>query len=146
MWVFLAILAVPLIEIGLFVQLGGAIGLWATLAWVVATAALGIIVLKGVAMMGPISLSRDMRELNEPSSPLAHRVMLVMAGGLLLVPGFLTDALGLLLLVPPVRQAVIRAVGRRIRATQSMAAHVTVIDGEWTDVEDDNQPRPPSRH
>lgn len=47
MWLLLIILAVPLIEIGLFVQIGGMIGMWATIAWVIVSAGLGIVVLKG---------------------------------------------------------------------------------------------------
>jgi UPF0716 protein FxsA len=135
MWFFLAILAVPLIEIGLFVQLGGAIGLWPTLAWVIVSAALGIIVLKGVAQLGAVTLSRDMHELSNPLSPLAHRVMVVMAGGLLILPGFFTDALGLLLLIPPVRLVVIKLLGRKFSARGGTNVHSTVIEGEWREAD-----------
>lgn len=132
MWIFLAILAIPLIEIGLFVQFGGAIGLWATLAWVLLSGALGIILLKGVATLGAVSLSRDMHELSDPMSPLAHRVMVVLAGGLLLLPGFLTDAIGLLLLVPPIRLVVIKLIGRKLRVKATYTAtRSEVIEGEW---------------
>lgn len=148
MWIFLAILAVPLIEIGLFVQLGGVLGLWLTLAWVVASAALGIIVLKGVSMIGPVSLSRDMRELNDPTSLLAHRVMLVLAGGFLLIPGFLTDAIGILLLIPPIRLLVIKVLGRKFRSANTVSVHGSVIEGEWQVKEppNDNAPSDPPRH
>ena len=79
MLVLLVILAVPLIEIGLFVVVGGAIGLWPTLAWVVATAALGVILLKGMAMIGVSSLSRDMAEFSDTRSPMAHRILVLLA-------------------------------------------------------------------
>lgn len=147
MWIFLAILAVPLIEIGLFVQLGGAIGLWPTLVWVVVSAGLGIIVLKGVAMMGSISLSRNMHELSDPLSPIAHRVMVVMAGGLLIVPGFLTDAIGILLLIPPLRLLVIKMIGRRLKANGGASVTAQIIEGDWRDVEAEPQTKsgnPPS--
>lgn len=148
MWLLLAILAVPLIEIGLFIQIGGLIGMWPTIAWVILSAALGIIVLKGVASLGPVSLSRDMHELQDPLSPLAHRVMVAFGGGLLLLPGFLTDALGLLLLIPPVRQVIIRLIGRRIRGNGRTTVHTTVIEGEWQEVKPGDTPpaadRPPS--
>jgi len=133
MWILLAILAVPLIEIGLFVTLGGAIGLWATLAWVLISAALGVVVLKGIATTGSVTLGRDMHELADPLSPIAHRVMVVMAGGLLLLPGFFTDALGILLLIPPLRTLVIRLVGRRL-AKRGVVVQSTVIEGEWHEV------------
>lgn len=135
MWVFLAILSVPLIEIGLFVTLGGAIGLWPTLAWVILTAALGILVLKGVAMYGAVTLSRDMNELRDPLSPIAHRVMVVMAGGLLILPGFFTDALGLLLLIPPVRLVLIKLIGRRLAKAGNLSSQAVVIEGEWQEAD-----------
>jgi UPF0716 protein FxsA len=141
MWIFLLILAVPLIEIGLFVTLGSAIGLWPTLAWVLFSAALGLFVLKRVALSGAVSLSRDMREMGDPLSPLAHRVMLVMAGGLLLLPGFMTDALGLLLLLKPVRLGVIALIARRIRVVPvHTPSTADAIEGDWSEVEDDALP------
>lgn len=142
MWVFLAILSVPLIEIGLFVQLGGAIGLWPTLAWVILSAALGIMVLKRVAVSGAVTLTRDMHQLSDPLSPLAHRVMLVIAGGLLLLPGFFTDTLGLLLLIPPVRMLLIKLISRRLRRAGPVNAQTTIIEGEWEEAEPDNRPKP----
>lgn len=135
MWLLLIILAVPLIEIGLFVQIGGMIGMWATIAWVIVSAGLGIVVLKGVASLGSVSLSRDMHELSDPVSPLAHRVMVAVGGGLLLLPGFLTDAIGLLLLVPPFRQVIINLIGRRLKQTRGATVETTIIEGEWREVE-----------
>ncbi len=141
MWLFLAILAVPLVEIGLFVTLGGAIGLWPTLAWVLVSAALGIFVLKRVALAGSVSLSRDMKEMRDPLSPLAHRVMLVMAGGLLLLPGFFTDALGLLLLLKPGRLGMIALIARRIRVGPAGSVRpADVIEGDWSEADDDDLP------
>lgn len=133
MWILLGILAIPLIEIGLFVTLGGAIGLWPTLAWVLLSAALGILVLKGIATTGSVSLGRDMKEMGDPLSPIAHRVLVVMAGALLLLPGFFTDALGILLLIPPLRTLVIRLLGRKL-ANRGVVTQTTVIEGEWRDV------------
>lgn len=144
MWLLLLILAVPLIEIGLFIQIGGMIGMWPTIAWVILSAALGIIVLKGVASLGPVSLSRDMHELQDPLSPLAHRVMVAFGGGLLLLPGFLTDTLGLLLLIPPVRQVIIRLIGRRIRTTRRTTVRASVIEGEWEEISAGDLPASPS--
>ena len=134
MWLLLGILAVPLIEIGLFVTVGGAIGLWPTLAWVVIAAMFGLLILKGIATTGSVSLGRDMKEMANPLSPIAHRIMVVMAGALLLIPGFFTDALGLLLLIPPVRGLVIRLIGRKLAARGVGVTQTTVIEGDWQDV------------
>ncbi|MCU0828617.1 MAG: FxsA family protein [Tabrizicola sp.] len=140
MWPILAILAVPLIEIGLFVTLGSALGLWLTLLWVILSAALGFIVLKGVASRGPLTLTPRLNEFSDPLSPLAHRLMVVLGGCLLLIPGFLTDLFGLLLLIPPVRQVFINLVSRRFAATsvQMSNTQVDLGQGEWRDVTPEN--------
>lgn len=148
MWIFLALLTIPLIEIGLFVQLGGAIGLWLTLAWVVVSAALGIIVLKGIATLGPVSLSSSMLELSDPKSQLAHRVMVTLGGGLLVLPGFLTDTIGLLLLIPPVRQIIINVISRRVTPIKPRAESSQTIEGEWREANPEtpaNSTNPPSQ-
>jgi UPF0716 protein FxsA len=142
MWIILGIVAILLIEIALFVTLGGAIGLWLTLAWVLLTAVIGFMLLKGVAMMGAHQLTAGVRQnMRDPSSPLAHRVLVGVAGLLLLLPGFLTDALGLLLLLPPVRRVLIRFVAARVTAA-SVAARTDVFEGQWRDVTSDTAPGP----
>jgi UPF0716 protein FxsA len=151
MWVLLAFLAVPFIEIALFVTLGGALGLWLTLAWVVFAAVLGFLVLKGLAMTGSISLGRDIREMGDPLSPLAHRGLVGMAGLLLIIPGFFTDVIGLLLLIPPVRKVFIRLIGRKL-GSSAIIVRSNVIEGEWSEVAPEAKPRPdlpptnPTRH
>lgn len=133
MLVLLVILAVPLIEIGLFVVIGGAIGLWPTLAWVVISAGLGIILLKGMEMIGVSSLSRDMGEFSDTKSPMAHRIMVLLAAVLLVLPGFFTDTIGLLLLIQPVRRFAIWLVAKRLRVATVVRTKGVVIDGEWRD-------------
>jgi UPF0716 protein FxsA len=134
MWIILGVLAIPFIEIALFVTLGSAIGLWWTLAWVVLAGALGVILLKGVAMIGTHQRTSEMREnMRDPLSPIAHQVLVGIAGLLLLLPGFFTDAVGLLLLLPPVRRVVIGFIAGRINAAAAVAQS-NVIAGEWRDI------------
>lgn len=133
MWVLLVILAVPLIEIGLFIVIGGAIGLWPTLAWVMISAGLGIFFLKGMEMIGVSSLSRDMGEFSDTRSPMAHRIMVLLAAVLLILPGFFTDAIGILLLIQPVRRLAIWLVAKRLRVATVVRTKGVVIDGEWRD-------------
>jgi UPF0716 protein FxsA len=141
MWIFLLVLAVPLIEIGLFVQLGGAIGLWPTLAWVLISAGIGIFVLRRVGTTGALTLKRDMAAMGDPLSPLAHRMMLVIAAALLLLPGFMTDAMGLVLLLKPVRTLIIRLLARRLKIVpMGGAARAEVIEGDWREVDDEDVP------
>jgi UPF0716 protein FxsA len=134
MWLMLAVLALPLIEIALFVVVGGGIGLWLTLVWVVASAALGVLILKRVSMKGPISLDRDVRSLRDPMSPIARRALTVLASGLLILPGFFTDTLGLLLLVPQAQMLIIGIVARRVRQGGAVQHGQMTIDGEWSEV------------
>jgi len=114
MWLFLLLVAVPIIEIALFIEIGGLIGLWPTLAIVVATAIAGAVLLR---MQGFATLAELQRRLDtggDPTGPLAHGALILVAGVVLLTPGFFTDAVGFLLLVPTVRAAAIRFLAKRI--------------------------------
>lgn len=114
MYLFLAFLMVPLIEIGLFIQVGGWIGLWPTLAIVMATAVLGSWLVRSQGLQAMARLQRSFSELGDPTRPLADGAMILFSGALLLTPGFFTDALGFALLLPPVRAAVYGFLARRV--------------------------------
>ena len=110
-----AFLVVPVVEIVLFIVVGRYIGLAATIAIVLATAVLGSWL---VARQGRETLARFGSEMGEgrfPASTMAHGGMILVAGALLLTPGFLTDAVGFVLLLPPVREWIRLAVTRRYR-------------------------------
>lgn len=125
-----AVLAFLLIEIAGFVVIGGMLGLWLTLGLVVLAGGFGYILLKGTAMMGPISMSRDLFEFRDPKSLMPHRVLVVIAAMLLMFPGFFSDAVGILLLIQPVRRALIRSIARRYGASNASA---DPIDGSWVE-------------
>ncbi|SPF28227.1 hypothetical protein POI8812_00525 [Pontivivens insulae] len=135
MWIFLALLIVPLIEIGLFIQVGGLIGLWPTLATVVLTAIAGTWLLR-LQGSGTLRRLQDiLREGGDPRGPLAHGALILVAGIVLLTPGFFTDAIGFLLLIPPVREIVIRELAKRI-TVQSAAQPQSAGRGHTDDVVD----------
>jgi len=115
MWLFAIFIAVPIIEIALFIQLGGLIGLWPTLAIVVLTAVLGTHLVREQGRQALDGLRRSFGELQDPSEPLAHGAMILFAGALLLTPGFFTDALGFALLVPAFRAAAFRFMQARVK-------------------------------
>ncbi len=162
MYLFLAFLLVPLIEIALFIQIGGLIGLWPTLAVVVLTAVLGTTLVSGQGRLAMNDLRRSFNDLDDPTEPLAHGAMILVAGVLLLTPGFFTDALGFALLMPPVRFAVMRYARTRMNVTTfqmgtgprgaGMSRHNSgvpprddVIDGEFEEVRTPRDPnQPPS--
>lgn len=99
-----ALIGIPLIEIALFVVIGGQIGLLSTILVVIATGIAGTILLR---LEGIRVLDQVQRELNEnrmPAASLIGAMLLGIAGILLITPGFLTDAIGFLLFLPPVRE------------------------------------------
>jgi UPF0716 protein FxsA len=115
MWLFALFVAVPILEIALFIQVGGWLGLWPTLAIVVATAALGTFLVRRQGLAELRRIQSSLERLSDPTRPLAHGAMILASGLLLLTPGFFTDGLGFALLVPGVRDAVMRYVRSRVR-------------------------------
>lgn len=156
--ILLALILVPLIEIGVFIEVGGAIGLWPTLALIVVTALLGTWQLQA---QGLATLNRAREQMDRgamPARELFDGACLLIAGALLLVPGFVTDVLGGLLFVPPVRDALRRWIGGRLAASAETRIFVDgqevhrrgpdgeVIDGEYRDItdrEDSGDDEPP---
>ena len=114
MWLFILFLTVPLVEIALFIEIGGLIGLWPTLAVVVVTAVIGTWLVRQQGALALRQIRRSLNELNDPTEPLAHGAMILIAGALLLTPGFFTDAVGFALLLPPFRVAAFRWLRRRV--------------------------------
>ena len=102
---FLAFVLVPPIEIGLFVVVGGRIGLWPTMAIVLLTAVLGanLVSRQGRGILS--SIQAEFAAGQFPAKSLAHGAMVLVAGALLLTPGFLTDIVGFSLLSPQIREA-----------------------------------------
>ncbi|MBU2960675.1 FxsA family protein [Citreicella sp. C3M06] len=152
MWLFLAFLMVPLIEIGLFIQVGSLIGLWPTLAIVVITAIIGTSLVRSQGLRALGQLQGSFSRLEDPTTPLAHGAMILLAGALLLTPGFFTDACGFALLVPGVRSAVMRHIAARVKVTRfemgarpapQRPANRDVIDADYTEVSSDKRPNHP---
>ncbi|MGO1119549.1 FxsA family protein [Rhodovibrionaceae bacterium A322] len=116
-------IAVPLIEIALFIQVGDLIGLWPTLAVVIITAVLGSWQLRvqGFAVMSRARSQMDQGQL--PAKELFDGFCLMLAGILLLTPGFFTDSLGFLLFLSPVRNFL------RSYLSQRMTTHVQMQGG-----------------
>jgi UPF0716 protein FxsA len=128
MWIFVALIVVPLIEIGLFIQVGGWIGLFPTLVTVIFTAVLGAALLRRQGMGELAKLQASLNEGRDPRGPLAHGALILVAGIVLLTPGFFTDAIGFALLVPPIRSAVIGYLTKRIVSNIHMQAGAATAD------------------
>lgn len=114
MWLLLAFIAVPLIEIALFIEVGSWLGLWPTLLIVLLTAIAGTYLVRTQGRAVLNDLRGSFNELRDPTQPLAHGAMILFSGALLLTPGFFTDIVGFLLLVPAVRRFVFVELSKRI--------------------------------
>lgn len=108
------LLTVPVIEIAVFIEVGGWIGLWPTIALIVLTAFLGSWQLR---LQGLATLERARRQLDRgevPAKELFDGLCLMVGGVLLLTPGFVTDLSGALLFVPAVRTWLRGRLGRYV--------------------------------
>ncbi|MBI1417227.1 MAG: FxsA family protein [Limimaricola sp.] len=159
MWLFTIFLAIPLIEIALFIVVGGAIGLWPTLAIVLGTAVLGSFLVRQQGARALAELQGSLRSLNDPAAPLAEGAMILLAGALLLTPGFFTDTLGFCLLVPGLRKALFSWLRQNVKVSTftsqgfearssngpGRAADDNVIEGDYEEVTAPRRPgQPPS--
>ncbi len=102
-WIFLFFTAIPIIEMYLLIEVGGYFGVVPTILFVMLTAVIGVALLR---WQGTATLQRGMSRVGQgqlPGQEIAEGMMLAVAGALLLTPGFVTDAFGFLLLIPPVR-------------------------------------------
>ena len=139
MWLLIAFIAVPIIEIALFIQIGGFLGLFPTLAIVVLTAIAGIYLVQTQGLSVLSQLQSRFREMNDPSEPLVHGAMILFSGALLLTPGFFTDFIGFLLLIPNVRAAIFQKVRERINMQKAnfetrFSSSQNVYEGEYEPV------------
>jgi UPF0716 protein FxsA len=152
MRLLIAFIAVPLIEIGLFVQVGDAIGLWPTLLIVLLTAIAGTALVRSQGTQVVHALQGSFQAMQDPTEPLAHGAMILFAGALLLTPGFFTDAFGFLLLFPPFRNLITKMIRSKLKsADMKFSPHETgpdntVINAEYTDISEQNPPSGPTKH
>ncbi len=146
---FLLFLLIPLIEIYFLIQVGEVIGAGWTVFLVIATAVIGagLLRLQGLTTLQRAQLSIVQGQL--PAMAMLEGVALLVSGGMLLTPGFFTDALGFLLLIPPLRQALIRHMmqrgtfvsGTRGYQQSHQYKETHIIEGEIVDDEDDKKIR-----
>ncbi|MBL1240419.1 MAG: FxsA family protein [OCS116 cluster bacterium] len=111
-------IAVPVIEIALFIQVGGAIGLLSTLAVVVVTAVIGTYLLRQQGLNIVMKVQAEMAQGQMPVKNLIHGAFIVVAGLLLLTPGFFTDFIGFSLFIPQVRLAAAALIGRQFKQSR----------------------------
>jgi UPF0716 protein FxsA len=119
---FLLFIIVPIIEIMVLMNVGAWLGAWPTIAIVIITAWLGAKNVKqqGVATLNSVQTKMAQGEM--PSDEIVAGLLLLVAGVLLVTPGFVTDFFGLSLLIPQVRKAVINSVQQHLKTNISSSS------------------------
>ncbi len=134
------LISIPAIEIYLFISVGGAVGAGTTVLLTVLTAAIGLFLVRaqGLAVMRRAQTSIDRGEM--PVQEAIHGIALFFAGIMLIIPGFFTDTIGALLLIPFIRQGLGAALMARMIVVRSKSrAGDGTIDGDYEVV---RKPRP----
>lgn len=143
----IAFLALPIVEIVFFILVGGWIGLWPTIGLVLLAAVAGTALMRSAGAQAGQRVRASMMQEADPSVEIVRMAITFVAGMLLVIPGFLTDAAALVLLVPQVQRAAFTALRRRARMSATvMGASMDgqfrdtrrpadrVIDGDYTNV------------
>lgn len=134
---------VPALEIYLLIKVGTHIGAVPTLLLILFTAVLGAYLLRfqGLQTLARIKETTDRGEL--PAEPLVEGLILLAAGVLLLTPGFFTDTLGFICLIPPLRSRLARYLLQGFFATRTRerADGTVIIEGEFREESTREQPR-----
>ena len=99
----LILIIMLIIEIALFVKIGGAVGLGWTLLIILATAMLGTRAIRRQGIESLVRAQDQMANGQPPMGEIVHGILILIAGILLLTPGFMTDTLGFVLLFPAAR-------------------------------------------
>ena len=111
------LLAVPIVEIAVFILIGDQIGVFYTLAMIFVTAVLGSILLRIQGFQIIASIRAETAKGRIPGRDLGNGAMILVAGILLLTPGFVTDGLGFLLFIPPVRALIWSVIAKSVSFT-----------------------------
>lgn len=123
------LLLVPILELALILQVGSWIGFWPTLALLVLDSLLGAVMLRSQGRSSWARLKQALEARRLPHWEAVDGVLVVGGGALLLTPGFLTDIIGMALLVRPVRDLLARAALRR--SLEAASASVAGPAGVW---------------
>ena len=133
----LIIILVPIIEIYLFIKIGSQIGAFSTISLIFVTAFLGIIYAR---YEGFNTLKSGMSQIIKNEIPIYEIVSgaaLAFAAFLLILPGFATDILGLLIIFPPTRKLLLKKVS--IKYSRDNKKKQDFINGEFEDIDEDNE-------
>ena len=134
--VLLAVILIPIIEIYLFIKIGSQIGAFTTIFLVFFTAVVGVYYAR---YEGINTLKSGMTQIIKNQIP-AHELIsgaaIAFAAVLLIIPGFATDLVGFLLIIPITRRLILGRVNKKFENKETKKSNF--IEGEFEDIEDDN--------
>ena len=134
--VLILILSVPLIEIYLFIKIGSSIGAFNTISLILLTAIIGVAYAR---YEGFNTLRSGMTQLVKNEVPIYEIVSgaaLTFAAILLIIPGFATDCLGLLLIIPITRKLIFNAFFKKLNKKKNTYEKKDFIEGEYKDMDE----------
>src|SRR3954466_1608800 len=127
---FVIFIVVPIAELYVIIQIGQSIGVLPTIALLIIDSILGSMLMRSQGRAAWLRFNRALAEGRVPGREVIDGVLIIFGGALLLTPGFLTDILGLVLLLPPtravVRQVLVRRFGGRLVASATTGAQARV--------------------
>lgn len=129
---------VPILELALLIRLGQVVGFWPTFGLVFLTGVTGAWMARKEGLRALMNLRTELASGRPPAQSLMDGAAVLVGGALLLTPGIITDVVGFLMLFPPTRSAIGRAVQRRfLRAIQQGEIQMQVVSShQWTPPED----------
>ena len=139
----LLFIAVPIAELAVIIQVGQAIGVWWTIGLLIADSLLGSWLMRHQGRASWRRFNEAVAGGRVPTREVLDGALVIFGGALLLTPGFLTDILGLVLLVPPTRAIVRAMLARRLTvrmvaaANRPRAPHAYDVEGTAVDVDPD---------
>jgi UPF0716 protein FxsA len=117
---------VPIAELAIIIQVGSAIGVWWTIALLIADSILGSILMRSQGRAAWRRFNTTLSSGRAPAREVADGVLIILGGALLLTPGFISDIFGVLFLLPPtravIRRVFLRSAIRRMTASMRVAA------------------------
>ena len=145
---FIIFFIIPLIEIALFISVGGAIGVVKTLLLCLLTAGIGAVLIRQQGLQTLFSARKAMNRGDIPLNEFFDGICLAVAGALLMTPGFFTDAIGFSLLVPPVRTWLRHYLAARFDVTDAgmpgadftARRDTTIIEAEYERLDEQDKP------
>jgi UPF0716 protein FxsA len=146
----LLFIVVPIAELAVIIQVGQAIGVWWTIALLIADSILGSALMRSQGRAAWRRFGEATQASRVPAREVLDGALVIFGGALLLTPGFITDILGLILLIPPTRAVVRGILARRlahrmvvsVSGTHVRQRRADDVEGTAVDVEADRIGRP----